>query len=97
LFHEGLQEALSSQPQRGARPARGRTHAAARTPDVSGLWPLLDTTHRPVPDKPRMRPDPRTSGTRPTSEQPAARTTRHPGAPAPHRHRTDITALRDDS
>jgi hypothetical protein len=36
LFHEGLQEALSSQPQRGARPARGRTHAAAQTSDTSG-------------------------------------------------------------
>jgi hypothetical protein len=97
LFHEGLQEALSSQPQRGARPTRGSTHAAASTPDASDRGPLLDTTHLPVPDKPRMRPDPRTSGTRPTSEQPAVRTPRHPGAASPYRHRTDITALRDDS
>ncbi|WP_248001736.1 zinc ribbon domain-containing protein [Streptomyces sp. RPA4-2] len=36
LFSEGLQEALSSQPQRGARPTRGRTHAAARTPGTPG-------------------------------------------------------------
>ncbi|MEV0184513.1 hypothetical protein AB0I54_35280 [Streptomyces sp. NPDC050625] len=97
LFEPALQEALSSQPQRGARPARGRTHAAAPTSGHPDHGPLLDTTHRPVPDKPRMRPDPRTSGTRPTSEQPATRTTRHPGASAPHRHRTDITALRDYS
>ncbi|MFD0119127.1 transposase [Streptomyces sp. NPDC127176] len=42
LFHEGLQEALSSQPQRGARPTRGRTHAAAQKPATSGCGPLLD-------------------------------------------------------
>jgi hypothetical protein len=44
LFHEGLQEALSSQPQRGARPSRGNTHAAAHTPETSGCGPLLDET-----------------------------------------------------
>ncbi|MGI5518136.1 zinc ribbon domain-containing protein [Streptomyces sp. CA-106131] len=47
VFHEGLQEALSSQPQRGARPSRGRTHAAAHTPDASGRGPLLDKTPPP--------------------------------------------------
>ncbi|MER5598776.1 zinc ribbon domain-containing protein [Streptomyces sp. NPDC002265] len=36
LFAEGLQEALPSQPQRGARPTRGRTHAAARRPGTPG-------------------------------------------------------------
>ena len=47
LFHEGLQEALSSQPQRGARPTRGRTHAAATKPDPSGGRPLLGKTPPP--------------------------------------------------
>ncbi|MDX3265540.1 hypothetical protein PV336_41315 [Streptomyces sp. MI02-2A] len=97
LFQKGLQEALSSQPQRGAHPTRGCTRAAApsRKPPAEVL--CSTQRHQPVPDKPRMRPDPRTSGTRPTSEQPAVRTTHHPGAPDPHRHRTDITELRDDS
>ncbi|MFE9809384.1 transposase [Streptomyces sp. NPDC005227] len=36
LFSEGLQEALSSQPQRGARPSRGRTRAAAHRPETLG-------------------------------------------------------------
>jgi hypothetical protein len=49
VFREGLQEALSSQPQRGARPARGRTHAAAHTPETpGGRGPLLDKTGSPV-------------------------------------------------
>ncbi|MEU1600612.1 hypothetical protein ABZ468_49760 [Streptomyces sp. NPDC005708] len=61
LFHQGLQEALSSQPQRGARPAGGRTHAAAGTPNVSGLGPLLDKTHRPYRTNPNE--------TRPTNER----------------------------
>jgi len=96
LFHEGLQEALSSQPQRGTRPARGRTHAAAHKPDTSGFGPLLDKTPTgsgltPNETRPALR------GTRPTSEQSAARTTRHPGVPASRRHRSGITALRDDS
>ncbi|MER6976498.1 transposase [Streptomyces carpinensis] len=47
LFHEGLQEALSSQPQRGARPARGRTHAAAHTRGHPGRGPLLDAMPPP--------------------------------------------------
>src|SRR5262249_33866001 len=47
VFHEGPQEALSSQPQRGARPSRGRTHAAAHKPDASGRGPLLDKTPPP--------------------------------------------------
>ncbi|MEU8792695.1 zinc ribbon domain-containing protein [Streptomyces sp. NPDC048643] len=34
LFATGLQEALSSQPQRGASPRRGRTQAAARRPGI---------------------------------------------------------------
>jgi hypothetical protein len=36
LFEKGLQEALLGQPRRGARPTRGRTHAAARTTAVPG-------------------------------------------------------------
>jgi hypothetical protein len=56
LFASGLQEALSSQPQRGARPTRGRTHAAARTA-VPG-WRASarrNTTrrHQPTPDETR--------------------------------------------
>ncbi|MDT0469707.1 transposase [Streptomyces gibsoniae] len=57
VFHEGLQEALSSQPQRGARPARGRTHAAATQPGHPGRRPLLGTTPPPgtglTPDETR--------------------------------------------
>ncbi|MFE7713118.1 transposase, partial [Streptomyces sp. NPDC057486] len=47
LFHEGLQEALSSQPQRGARPTRGRTHAAAKKPGHPDQRPLLGETPPP--------------------------------------------------
>ncbi|MGW5248471.1 zinc ribbon domain-containing protein, partial [Streptomyces sp. NPDC004129] len=98
VFHEGLQEALSSQPQRGARPTRGRTHAAATAPDTSGPGPLLDKT-----PPPGTGPTP--NETRPANERHKAHVgtarctglTRHPGMPAPHRHRADITALRDDS
>ncbi|MFF3514481.1 zinc ribbon domain-containing protein [Streptomyces sp. NPDC002573] len=79
LFHEGLQEALSGQPQRGARPTRGRIHAAAPSRKHPAQDLCSTKRHQPVPDKPRMSPDPRTSGTRPTSEQPAVRTT-HPQA-----------------
>ena len=57
LFTPGLQEALSSQPQRGARPTRGRTHAAARHPDHSGQRASArrNTTHQhqPTPDETR--------------------------------------------
>ncbi|WP_449657536.1 hypothetical protein [Streptomyces gibsoniae] len=98
MSHEGLQEALSSQPQRGARPGRGRTHAAAHKPDASGRGPLLDKT-----PPPGTGPTP--NETRPANERHKAHVgtagctelTRHPGAPAPHRHRADITALRDGS
>ncbi len=98
MFHEGLQEALSSQPQRGTRPTQGRTHAAAHKPDTSGgRGPLLGKT------------PPTGTGQTPNETRPAI--TRHKahvgtagctdkrptGAPVPHRHRTDITALRDDS
>ncbi|MGW3155752.1 zinc ribbon domain-containing protein [Streptomyces sp. NPDC001089] len=55
LFSAGLQEALSSQPQRGARPTRGRTHAAARTPGTPGARASArrNTTdrHRPTPNE----------------------------------------------
>ncbi|MER6980028.1 transposase [Streptomyces carpinensis] len=97
LFGEGLQEALSSQPQRGARPTRGRTHAAVLGRKNPGRGPLLDKTPPP--------------GTGPTPNETRPATKRHkahvgttgctdnapPGAPAPHRHRVGITALRDDS
>ena len=55
LFASGLQEALSSQPQRGARPARGRTHAAARHPSGRRAPARRNTTrqHRPSPDETR--------------------------------------------
>ncbi|MFI6358182.1 hypothetical protein ACIBJF_37445 [Streptomyces sp. NPDC050743] len=98
LFHEGLQEALSSQPQRGARPTRGRTHAAAHKPDASGRGPLLDKT------------PPSSTGLTPNETRPANKRhkthvgtasctepTRRPGTPAPYRHRVGITSLRDDS
>ncbi|MGI5507733.1 transposase [Streptomyces sp. CA-106131] len=98
MFHEGLQEALSSQPQRGDRPTRGRTHAAAHKPEVSGRGPLLDKT---PPPGTALTPN----ETRPANERHKAHVgtagctelTRHPGAPAPYRHRVDITSLRDDS
>ncbi|WP_311698583.1 zinc ribbon domain-containing protein [Streptomyces gibsoniae] len=97
-FYEGLQEALSSQPQRGARPTRGRTHAAAHKPDASGHGPLLDKTPPPGTG---LTP----SETRPANERHKAHVgtagctelVRHPGMPAPHRHRADITASRDGS
>ncbi|MDT0468419.1 zinc ribbon domain-containing protein [Streptomyces gibsoniae] len=98
LFHQGLQEALSSQPQRGARPSRGRTHAAAHKPDASGPGPLLDKTPQPGTG---LTPN----ETRPAHERHKAHVgtagctelVRHPGMPAPHRHRAGITAVRDDS
>jgi hypothetical protein len=53
-FEQGLQEALSSQPQRGAIPSRGRTHAAAQHP-VSGQRASArrNTIHQqqPTPDE----------------------------------------------
>jgi hypothetical protein len=98
LFHEGLQEALSSQPQRGARPTRGRTHAAAHKPDASGRGPLLGKT---PPSSTELTPN----ETRPANKRHKAHVgtagyaepTRHPGTPAPYRHRVGITSLRDDS
>ncbi|MFF4518961.1 zinc ribbon domain-containing protein [Streptomyces mirabilis] len=57
LFEQGLQEALSSQPQRGARPTRGRTHAAAQKPEISGprASARQNTTdrYRPTPNETR--------------------------------------------
>ncbi|TFV31342.1 hypothetical protein E4K10_01645 [Streptomyces sp. T1317-0309] len=69
LFAEGLQEALSSQPQRGARPRRA---APTRQPNAPSRdrGPLLGKTPPTGTGPPRMRPDPRASGTRATSEQP---------------------------
>ncbi|MGW5482747.1 zinc ribbon domain-containing protein [Streptomyces sp. NPDC004008] len=97
LFHEGLQEALSSQPQRGARPTRGSTHAAAHTPGHSGHGPLLDKT---PPTGTGLTPN----ETRPANERHKAHVgtagctdKRLRGAPPPHRHRAGITELRDDS
>jgi hypothetical protein len=53
VFAPGLQEALSSQPQRGARPTRGRTHAAAHHPSGRRASARRNTTHRhqPTPDE----------------------------------------------
>ena len=56
LFAPGLQEALSSQPQRGARPTRGRTHAAARHPLRERRASARRNTtrrHQPTPDETR--------------------------------------------
>ncbi|MGI5516696.1 zinc ribbon domain-containing protein [Streptomyces sp. CA-106131] len=97
LFHDGLQEALSSQPQRGARPARGRTHAAASESGLPGRGPLLDETSPPGTGQ-------TPNETRPANERNKAHVgaagctdKRHPGAPGQDRHRTGITASRDDS
>jgi hypothetical protein len=53
LFATGLQEVLSSQPQRGARPTRGRTHAAARHPSGWRASARRNTIHQhqPIPDE----------------------------------------------
>ncbi|MFF3877884.1 zinc ribbon domain-containing protein [Streptomyces sp. NPDC001978] len=99
LFEQGLQEALSSQPQRGARPARGgRTHAAAHKPEISDprASARRNTTNR-------YRPTP--NETRPATERHKAHVgaTAHaehapPKRASPHGNRTAITpALRDDS
>ncbi|MFF0765227.1 zinc ribbon domain-containing protein [Streptomyces sp. NPDC003737] len=56
LFAEGLQEGLSSQPQRGARPRRGRTHAAAQRPVPGPRAAARQNTtdrYRPTPSEPR--------------------------------------------
>jgi hypothetical protein len=55
LFAPGLQEALSSQPQRGARPTGGRTRAAARHPSGRRASARRNTTrrHQPTPDETR--------------------------------------------
>ncbi|MFF0763300.1 zinc ribbon domain-containing protein [Streptomyces sp. NPDC003737] len=56
LFAEGLQEALSSQPQRDARPRRGRTHAAAQRPIPGPRASARQNTtdrYRPTPNEPR--------------------------------------------
>jgi hypothetical protein len=55
LFSQGLQEALSSQPQRGARPTRGRTHAAARHPSGQRASARRNTPHQrqTTPDETR--------------------------------------------
>jgi hypothetical protein len=55
LFAQGLQEALSGQPQRGAHPARGRTHAAVHHPSGQRASARRNTTrrHQPTPDETR--------------------------------------------
>ena len=63
LFSQGLQEALSSQPQRGARPSRGRTHAAAYVTDIPGQ---RASARRNTPE--RYRPTP--NETRPANARP---------------------------
>jgi hypothetical protein len=62
LFSPGLQEALSSQPQRGGRPSRGRTHAAAHGPGIPGQ---RASARRNTPD--RYRPTP--NETRPANQR----------------------------
>ncbi|MEU6654600.1 zinc ribbon domain-containing protein [Streptomyces sp. NPDC046900] len=62
LFSSGLQEALSSQPQRGARPSRDRTHAAAHDPGIPGQ---RASARRSAPD--RFRPTP--NETRPAHQR----------------------------
>ncbi|MGI5133310.1 zinc ribbon domain-containing protein [Streptomyces sp. CA-106110] len=62
LFSPGLQEALSSQPQRGGRPSRGRTHAAAHGPGIPGQ---RASARRNTPD--RHRPTP--NETRPANQR----------------------------
>ena len=76
LFAPGLQEALPGQPQRGARPVRDAPTRQPATPRGSG--PLLGATPPAGTSRPRMRPDPRTRGTRPTPERLIAHT-RRPG------------------
>ncbi|MGW4518089.1 hypothetical protein ACWEO4_40520 [Streptomyces sp. NPDC004393] len=98
VFHQGLQEALASQPQRGAYPTRGRTHAAAHKPDASDPGPLLDKTPPPGTG---LTPN----ETRPANERHKAHVgtagctelVRHPGMLSPYRHQVGITSLRDDS
>ncbi|KUJ34497.1 hypothetical protein ADL25_40870 [Streptomyces sp. NRRL F-5122] len=56
LFAEWLQEALSSQPQRGARPCRGRTHTAAQRPTPGQRASARRNTtdrYRPTPNETR--------------------------------------------
>ncbi|MGI5507582.1 hypothetical protein [Streptomyces sp. CA-106131] len=57
LFSPGLQEALSSQPQRGGCPSRGRTHAAAHGPGIPGRQASARRNtpdrHRPTPNETR--------------------------------------------
>jgi hypothetical protein len=62
LFSPGLQEVLSSQPQRGARPSRGRTHAAAHGPGAPGQQA---SARRNTPE--RYRPTP--NETRPANQR----------------------------
>jgi hypothetical protein len=86
LFATGLQEALPGQPQRGARPVRGRTHAAARHPSGQRASARRNTVRRHQPT--RMRP---CTGT--TPERLIARR-RRPG----NGSRSDgIRSSRDDS
>jgi hypothetical protein len=53
LFAPGLQEALPGRPQRGARPVRGRTHAAARSLPGQRAPARRNTVrqHQPTPDE----------------------------------------------
>jgi ribosomal protein L37E len=58
VFSPGLQDALSSQPQRGARPTRGRAHAAAHQPGIPGRRTSArqNTVTRNVPTPDETRP-----------------------------------------
>ncbi|KAK1181889.1 transposase [Streptomyces sp. NBS 14/10] len=89
LFTPGLQEALSESTAPKSAPS-GRTRAAARTPETSipGQRASARRNAGSAPWQPRMRPDPRPSGPRPTPE-------RHDRTPHyPERHHGYGIALR---
>src|SRR6202035_1252327 len=60
VFSPGLQEALSSQPRRGASPTRGRAHAAAHQPGTpvprQRASARQNTVSRNVPTPDETRP-----------------------------------------
>ncbi|MFF4557840.1 transposase [Streptomyces sp. NPDC001422] len=97
LFAEGLQEALSSQPQRGARPTKGRTHAAARRPGAPGR--SASARHNTTD---RYRPTP--NETRPANKRHKAHVgaavsvgNAPPSGATPNRNWSDGIPIQDDS
>ncbi|MFF2996004.1 zinc ribbon domain-containing protein [Streptomyces sp. NPDC057950] len=97
LFSPGLQEALSSQPQRGALLTRGVPTRQPARPRSPGRRPLLDTTPPTRTGPPRMRPDPQPCGQRPTSEQPLAQETPPTAEVHLHENRLAGIPIQDDS